>query len=562
MRLLHCKSVGSENKIYISLKEPTPIPPYAILSHRWTDEEVSFATMINDYRDPTMNKGYAKVEGLCRQAMRDGYYYVWLDTCCIDKTSSAELSEAINSMYSWYERSGMCYAYLQDVSSDEDPGDQGSSFRRSAWFTRGWTLQEMIAPKAMVFLAADWIEIGSRSRLAEVIEEITGVETRALLLPIKSQDFSVRKKMSWAVGRKTTRLEDRAYSLMGLLNVNMPIIYGEGTKSFVRLQEELIRISDDQSILAWDTPRGSFGGEFGPLATSPDDFTNTIDARPMSYKEFKDMFRLSDGRADYRMTNFGLRIHLPLEKVQYWDQTIFHAYIACSSSTKEILYVYLAPIVGKPPGHFRRIVTPLGDETKSIGYAKHVVLNDIQPTDIFIATEDPRLTRNAVSITDSKRWTFRVRLTYNCRGFDYVDYYPKFIWKLGEREGNPVMIVTSETTLRLGAILFCHKTSEESFSVILGVHRGLLWSDIAVTDKNATALSICNAYENRNEDRWKVRLQERDWVKKRIGTTVEGLEKSVVSTITKGYNDIDDIHVDVSISMRYGAQTASWRLQT
>ena len=330
----------------------------------------------------------------------------------------------------------------------------------------------------------------------------------------------------------------------------MPIIYDEGSKSFMRLQEKLIRISDDQSIFVWNVSKGYFRTEFGSLVTSPDYFTNTIDVRSISYKKFKDMFCLSDSRADYRMTNFGLRIHLSLKKVQYRNQTIFYTYITCFSSTKEIFYLRLTLVDDKPPSHFRRM--HLRDETRNIGYVKHVVFNSTQSTDIFIVTEESLLTRNVVSVTDSKRWTFTVRLTYNCRGFDTVDYYPKFIWKLGEREGNPVMIVSSETTLRLGAILFCHKRTGESFSVVLDVHRGLLWSDIAITDKNATARSICNAYESRNEDCWKVKLHGRDWVKKRIGATVEGLEKSVVSTMTEAYNHIDDIYVDVSISMRCG----------
>lgn len=153
MRLLRCETNDSNGSIHISLEEPSKIPPYAILSHRWRDKEVSFSDMSNDRA--RRKKGYTKLMSCCRHASQDGYRYVWIDTCCIDKSSSAELSEAINSMYAWYRDAKVCYAYLDDVESNEDPTNTGSSFRQSEWFRRGWTLQELIAPTSVVFLAKD-----------------------------------------------------------------------------------------------------------------------------------------------------------------------------------------------------------------------------------------------------------------------------------------------------------------------------------------------------------------------------------------------------------------------
>ncbi|KAH7909485.1 heterokaryon incompatibility protein-domain-containing protein, partial [Hygrophoropsis aurantiaca] len=223
-------------------------PSYAILSHRWRDGEIQF----QDVHQPHAVKmaGYAKLERCCVQAIKDGYRFVWIDTCCIDKSSSAELSEAINSMYSWYQNAEVCYAYLDDVPSSENPDIPKSAFSQSVWFTRGWTLQELIAPESVIFFAMDWKEIGSKASLASTISRITHVEPGVLLSRLTGE-VSVLRRMSWAAQRQTTREEDRAYSLMGLFGVNMPTIYGEGNNALVRLQLEIVRTSNDQSIFAW-----------------------------------------------------------------------------------------------------------------------------------------------------------------------------------------------------------------------------------------------------------------------------------------------------------------------
>lgn len=232
------------------------IPAYAILSHTWGEDEVSF----QDMQAPTVTekRGYAKIEYSCERALQDGLSYVWVDTCCIDKTSSAELSEAINSMMAWYAQSRICYAHLADVPPITDQDFDKAAFSQSRWFTRGWTLQELIAPCELVFLAQDWSFLVARETVAELISDITGISHLFLEARPDNEDLksnlmstSIAERMSWASERETTRTEDMAYSLLGILQVNMPLLYGEGSAAFRRLREEIIKHSDDQSLLAW-----------------------------------------------------------------------------------------------------------------------------------------------------------------------------------------------------------------------------------------------------------------------------------------------------------------------
>jgi len=253
------------------------------LSHTWGDAEVSYQEWIyaraqrvpcipwglvrdEDEVDRIKAKsGYLKICKACEMARRDGYQYLWVDTNCIDKTSSAELSEAINSMYDWYAGSGICYAYLDDVppAQSESPAEtleelaaEGSAFRRSRWFTRGWTLQELIVPDELGFFSKDWTLLEARSHLASLVTEITSIPKQILygcshhLL----SRFPVAQKMAWAARRKTTRVEDRAYSLLGIFGINMPLLYGEGQRAFRRLQEEILKRSTDKSIFVWQSP--------------------------------------------------------------------------------------------------------------------------------------------------------------------------------------------------------------------------------------------------------------------------------------------------------------------
>ncbi|KAI5995240.1 heterokaryon incompatibility protein-domain-containing protein, partial [Pisolithus marmoratus] len=235
---------------------------YAILSHRWGaevtyEEMIGFMTMEERKRDEVRNRyGYEKIIKGCEQAKEDGYEWLWIDTCCIDKRSSAELSEAINAMYRWYQNAQVCYAYLNDVDKAVFPTERDDSkFDQSngwpEWFSRGWTLQELIAPKQVKFFNKDWVPIGNKQHLAPVLTNITRIPRDVLTGGLAGKRLSVAQIMSWAAERETERMEDRAYSLMGLFGVNMPMLYGEGNKAFRRLQLEIIKETGDHSIFAW-----------------------------------------------------------------------------------------------------------------------------------------------------------------------------------------------------------------------------------------------------------------------------------------------------------------------
>ncbi|KAL6704614.1 hypothetical protein ACN47E_008011 [Coniothyrium glycines] len=262
MRLL---KIAEDGTLSLVEKIGHDIPKYAVLSHTWglDQDEVSFEDFKNGKGQD--RPGYDKIRQCALQAARDHLSYVWVDTCCIDKTSSAELSEAINSMWQWYRDSEICYVLLSDVCLDRDHAHrlglsgQWVSMAEARWFTRGWTLQELIAPGQLQFFDACWKSIGSRHDLAEEVSTITKIQTQYLSGNVKLlRHASTARKMSWASGRKTKRVEDIAYSLLGMFDINMPLLYGEGTRAFQRLQEHIIQQSDDLSIFAWGPSEDSF----------------------------------------------------------------------------------------------------------------------------------------------------------------------------------------------------------------------------------------------------------------------------------------------------------------
>ena len=261
MWLLNAETIRLEH----FMDDRTMYGKYAILSHTWEEEEVSF-DMIHLDAAKTM-KGYHKIAATCRQALTDGLSYAWIDTCCIDKRSSAELSEAINSMYRWYYNAAVCYAYLSDFGVLDQPWAR-SDLGKCRWFTRGWTLQELIAPRDVVVYDLSWKMFARRSQNTQVLADVTHIDSEVLRDREQLWKTSVATRMSWASIRETTREEDVAYSLLGIFNINMPLLYGEGTNAFQRLQEEIIRTWHrvDHSILAWD------GTSVGLLADSPAQF--------------------------------------------------------------------------------------------------------------------------------------------------------------------------------------------------------------------------------------------------------------------------------------------------
>lgn len=244
MRLLTRNDAGS-----FSLADfPTGsvVPPYAILSHTWGSDEVTYQDLAQGIGP--QKSGYRKIRFCGEQAERDGLRHFWVDTCCIDKSNSTELTRSINSMFNWYSGARVCYAYLADVSRPARPdsaqhGDQGwmSQFKKSRWFRRGWTLQELIAPKTVQFFSVEGTYLGDKEKLLHLIRDITSVPARALRgdpLP----GFAVSERMAWAERRETTEPEDKAYSTLGIFDIQMPLIYGEGEeKALKRLREEIAK---------------------------------------------------------------------------------------------------------------------------------------------------------------------------------------------------------------------------------------------------------------------------------------------------------------------------------
>ncbi|KPM41714.1 hypothetical protein AK830_g4825 [Neonectria ditissima] len=282
------------------------IPPYAILSHTWGDQEVTFQDW-KDHSTAPEKSGYAKIHGACSQALLQGIEWVWVDTNCIDKSSSAELTEAINSMFMYYQQSNVCFAYLGDVPSAEGPDSDSllSHVRNSRWFTRGWTLQELLAPEHLTFYAADWTRIGSKDRsLSDLISDITGIDRRYLNDRARVKNSCVAKRMSWLAKRTTTRVEDMAYCMLGIFDINMPLLYGEGVKAFTRLQEEIIKSTNDHTIFCWTWTPSVPKDWASLLAPSPEQFecAGNLSRRDLLWEEV----------STFSMTNAGLSIRLPL----------------------------------------------------------------------------------------------------------------------------------------------------------------------------------------------------------------------------------------------------------
>ncbi|KAH4301964.1 hypothetical protein HBH98_189090 [Parastagonospora nodorum] len=306
--------------------ESTTAPPYAILSHTWTDhEEVRYQDLFTE-RTSGKEAGYAKVDNGCRIALAKGYDYIWIDTCCIDKTNNAELSEAINSMFHWYKNAGVCLAYLADVPPNVDPSHKDSLFSASRWFTRGWTLQELLAPYVVIFLADDWSEIGTKTELVSPLSIITGIPSM-FLLGVDLESASVAMRFSWASGRSTTKPEDIAYCLLGIFDIQMSLLYGEReVGAFRRLQQKIMKNSDDQSIFAWtlDKDQGSplrtsgLRKAFSLLAPSPESFKgwrNVVETTPPVVPGYLDGIRTPTV-----FNNKGLHLALPIIPLSVVDR--------------------------------------------------------------------------------------------------------------------------------------------------------------------------------------------------------------------------------------------------
>ncbi|TGO49577.1 hypothetical protein BCON_0206g00120 [Botryotinia convoluta] len=256
----------------------------------WENDEVTFQEWAFSRRNAEKKAGYAKIEATCKSASENGLMFAWVDTCCIDKSSSAELRG------------------LEEVRTQ--PGEElRESLSKSRWFTRGWTLQELLAPSKIVFYSRNCVRLGDKSNtLTQVISHITGISASYLLGYSPITAASVALRMFWVSRRKTTRVEDMAYCMLGIFDINMPLLYGEGTKAFVRLQEEIIKVSVNHTIFCWTW-----------TSTVPPAWTNLIAPSPDTFQGSRDFIPASTfGQASpYSMTNAGLSISLPV--IQAWS---------------------------------------------------------------------------------------------------------------------------------------------------------------------------------------------------------------------------------------------------
>ena len=274
------------------------VPPYGILSHTWEDEEATYQDMLSGLASG--KKGYAKIDMVCKKAANDGLEHVWVDTCCIDKTSSAELSEAINSMFQWYEDSDICYVYLSDL----DPStDMSSTLSHCRWFTRGWTLQELLAPATIKFFDRDWVFRGTEKDLSPQLSQITSISIAVLGHRAKLYSVPVAVRMSWAARRQTTKVEDLSYCLMGIFNINMPLIYGEGARAFRRLQEEIVKSNRDLSIFAWRAASNQ-------ASPDPCEYSGVFAASPRNFIDCQQITRSREAHsyAGFLVTNLGIQM--------------------------------------------------------------------------------------------------------------------------------------------------------------------------------------------------------------------------------------------------------------
>ncbi|KAH9945889.1 heterokaryon incompatibility protein-domain-containing protein [Epithele typhae] len=366
--------------LFVSVDHPQDVS-FAILSHVWDgSNELSYEQLSriqtetlafskgDTSQDQIIDKLPPKVKNFCLYARKQGYKYGWADMCCIDKSSSAELSEAINSMYEWYRQATVCYAYLADVDDHgcTDPlsvaRDQLASSR---WFTRGWTLQELIAPRVVVFLSRGWRLLGTKDSLSRTITQVTGISHDILSHSAPISSATVACRMSWAASRRTTRVEDEAYSLLGIFGVHMPTIYGEGRHAFLRLQEEIMKQVPDQSIFAWGpqmrwedgidkiaplVPSHSSSSTHSPallegslLAMSPRDFKDASGTHPLAattHPDFRNLLGRDIPLPSYSVTPYGIHATLPIIPLS----------VSTDISRPQVLLVVLATAdTGAPP---------------------------------------------------------------------------------------------------------------------------------------------------------------------------------------------------------------------
>jgi len=457
---------------------------YAIPSHQWVGGEVDYDEIVEltkmdreDREEIHQCDGYRKILDTCKQAQKDGYEWLWVNTCCIDKQSSAELSEAINSMYWWYENVGVCYAYLHDVpdplfptASDEERYPKFNGWPE--WFSRGWMLQELIAPSDVQFFNKNWQNIGDKRMLAPALENITGIPQHILTHGLCGNRPCVAQIMSWAANHTMTRVEDRAYSLMGLLEVNMPMLYGEGKKVFHCLQLEIIRASNDQSIFAWSCTNDKWTGNI--LADDPSFFKRCGRMELMGHDEYIEYLKedltkeelelIEDHLGTFPITNCGIHVWLPLQSF-HGSRSHFTALLPCrfhpSEPPETISLVFSESNYYRDPGPSLWFIR----DSLTVG-PPFPPPPQWQLCQVYLRYQDPPCRNTTFKIEDSALFE---------NGFNYCSTYPK------EFAGDMLML----TSINSLAIKVYYDNQTSTFTLLgLGQSLGKDWIHVISDESN------------------------------------------------------------------------------
>ncbi|KAI1791159.1 HET-domain-containing protein [Ganoderma leucocontextum] len=360
--------LNTDNAVLQYFASPEDVPGgYAIISHIWDAEEDNFQDMMKlrevhkAGRTPPnpLSRVREKTRKCCELACSQGFQYVWIDSCCGDRSHVAELSKDVQSQFLYFSLAHVCYVYLPDVGGC-DPRVTDSPFRASKWHTSPWALQELIAPDMVIFYSKEWTVLGTKQNLAPLLEEITGVPATVLIFKEDPTSFSVAARMSWASQRQpTARPEEQAYSLLGIMGVSMDVPpYGEGWRAFQRLQEEITKQLADTTVFVWgDKPALSYSevtrivrglppvsaahthhaDESFLFAPAPSVFKSGFaETRSMPHLPIGDtMYTLDTSNlSTFTVTSNAVLAHIPV--IELKDQRILIAFISCSMDNKPL----------------------------------------------------------------------------------------------------------------------------------------------------------------------------------------------------------------------------------
>lgn len=275
-------------------------PPYGTFSARWEDDTLGHEDLPSP-QTAHQRPAFQALQRACSECQNHGLQWLWNDAVCINRRSIDALSKTLNSLAEIYRKSRLCIVYLHDLFDTEASHfDVERGLSSCSWIKHVWMLPQLIFSTVLQFYDAQWMHIGSKRQLSAELSRITAIEEGVLDGSESLEDYPNCVKMSWAAGLSAEAIEDVAYSLLAVFNVNMTIRYGEGMESFLRLQEEILKNTDDYSLLAWQPiPNQSYRGL---LAHSP-----------LEYSHFKNKSKESPSlRGQLKIQSDGLYIQAGL----------------------------------------------------------------------------------------------------------------------------------------------------------------------------------------------------------------------------------------------------------